>query len=96
MVLVTKNARYASDSMDGKTRTEAQLETDIITSYEEANNALADSGIDVTLRVVHIESVRARGKLFPRRTVMYDGLGRYTFLCLLVLEFCRPILCRVR
>lgn len=70
MVLVTKNARYASDSMDGKTRTEAQLETDIITSYEEANNALADSGIDVTLRVVHIESVRTRGKLFHRRTAM--------------------------
>lgn len=34
------------------------METDIITAYAGANDALADSGIDVSLRVVHMERVR--------------------------------------
>lgn len=36
------------------------METDIITAYEGANNALDDSGIGFNIRVVHMEQVDAK------------------------------------
>lgn len=57
MVVYTKKAMFESNSADGSVRSNAQMETDIITAYEGANNALADSGVDFRIRVVHMAEV---------------------------------------
>ena len=60
MVLYTTKAMAGTDGVN-PTRTKAQMETDIITAYEGANNALKESlgeGAEVTLNVVHIDMVR--------------------------------------
>lgn len=48
-----------TNDVDGPMRSETQMETDIITAYEGANNALRDSGVDITLNVVHMARVGA-------------------------------------
>lgn len=48
-----------TNDVDGPMRSETQMETDIITAYEGANNALMDSGVDITLNVVHMARVGA-------------------------------------
>lgn len=59
MVLYTTKAMIETNDVDGPMRSEAQMETDIITAYEGANNALRDSSVDITLNVVHMERVSA-------------------------------------
>eukprot|EP00904_Undaria_pinnatifida_P002945 jgi/Undpi1/12651/HiC_scaffold_6.g02319.m1 len=43
MVLYTTKSKSGTDDLDGPTRSNDQMETDIITAYEGANNALKDS-----------------------------------------------------
>lgn len=57
MVLYTEKAKFSLGSEDGTVRTRSQTETDIITAYENANNALVDSGVDMKLRIVHVQQV---------------------------------------
>lgn len=52
MLVVYTKASLAASSVDAD-----QMETNIMTSYEWANQALADSGIDATLNVVHMAQV---------------------------------------
>ena len=60
MVLYTKKAKFKTDSDEGTVRTSSQMETYIITAYEGANNAFLDSGIDLKIRVVHVQEVLCR------------------------------------
>lgn len=64
MVLYTDASMVRSS---GKTlKTEQQMETEIITAYAEANDALADSGISATVNVVHTARASAYfSSLFP-------------------------------
>lgn len=59
MVLYTTAAMVETDFADGPMRTEAQMETEIITAYEGTNNALRDSDVDITLNIVYIGRVGA-------------------------------------
>lgn len=54
MVLYTKAAMVSSGA-DATLMTAKQMETDIITAFAVANDALADSGIAAALNVVHME-----------------------------------------
>lgn len=45
--------------LNGPLRSEAQVETDIITAFEGTNDALKNSGIDINFNVVHMERVGA-------------------------------------
>lgn len=58
MVLYTEKAKFSLGSEDGTVRTSSQMETDIITAYEGANNALVDSGVNMKLRIVHVQQVK--------------------------------------
>ncbi|CAM9661323.1 unnamed protein product [Scytosiphon promiscuus] len=53
MVLYTA-ASLVKSSANSALMTEQQMETEIITAYAEANDALADSGISATVNIVHI------------------------------------------
>ncbi|CAM9605666.1 unnamed protein product, partial [Ectocarpus fasciculatus] len=57
MVLYTAAAMISSGTA-GTLLTNQQMETEIITAYATANDALADSGISATLNVVHIAQAR--------------------------------------
>eukprot|EP00904_Undaria_pinnatifida_P009471 jgi/Undpi1/5654/HiC_scaffold_2.g00928.m1 len=57
LVLYTKASLAASNSGEGALMSADQMETSIITAYEWANQALADSGIDATLNVVHMAQI---------------------------------------
>lgn len=46
-----------SNSVNGAERSSSQMETDIATSYQEANDALAASAVGFTIRIVHMEQV---------------------------------------
>ena len=48
---------YTSNAMFGSERGSEQLETDIAASFQEANDGLAASGVDFTIRIVHMEEV---------------------------------------
>ncbi|CAM9749076.1 unnamed protein product, partial [Laminaria digitata] len=54
LVVYTKASMVASSADEPALITADQMETNIITSYEWANQALADSGVDATLNVVHM------------------------------------------
>lgn len=56
MVLYTKKALIDS-TLDTPVDTIEQMETSIITAYEGANNAMEDSGLGLTLNVVHMAYV---------------------------------------
>lgn len=58
LVLYTKNAMLETNSENAVGRSIAQMETDIATSYQSANNALTDSAVDFSVRVVHVQKVR--------------------------------------
>lgn len=58
LLLYTPRAMYASDSTGGAIKSTAQMETDLVTAYAMANDALKDSGVDFTLNVVHMQQVR--------------------------------------
>lgn len=70
MVLYTKKAMLESNALDGAVRSNDQMESAIITAFEGANNALVDSGVGFTLRVVYMAEV---GFAFTR------GSSTYTF-----------------
>lgn len=56
MVLYTSAAMISSDA--GSTLlTESQMESEINNAYSFANDALADSNIDATINIVHVEQV---------------------------------------
>ncbi|CAM9482761.1 unnamed protein product [Ectocarpus fasciculatus] len=55
LVLYTEKAMLESTSGDGAGRTIAQMESDIATAYQGANNALSASGVDFSVRIVHME-----------------------------------------
>lgn len=57
LVLYTKNALLDSNTLAGDKRTNSQMETDIASSYQEANNALAASGVDFSIRIVRMLEV---------------------------------------
>lgn len=54
MVLYTEASLVKSATAGSALTTEQQMVTEILTSYAEANDALADSGISATVNVVHI------------------------------------------
>ncbi|CAN0470461.1 unnamed protein product, partial [Ectocarpus sp. 8 AP-2014] len=55
LVLYTEKAMLESNSGDGAGRSIAQMESDIATAYQGANNALSASGVDFSVRIVHME-----------------------------------------
>lgn len=57
MVLYTANAMFDSNSLAGAERSNSQMETDIAASYQGANDALAASGVNFSVRVVHMREV---------------------------------------
>lgn len=57
MVLYTQAAMISSGTA-GTLLTNQQMETEIITAYATANDALADSGISATINVVHVAEAR--------------------------------------
>ncbi|CAM9859463.1 unnamed protein product, partial [Hapterophycus canaliculatus] len=57
LILYTKNAMKESNSDAVIGRSTSQMETDIATSFQGANNALTDSGVDFAIRVVHMQEV---------------------------------------
>lgn len=57
LVLYTANAMRDSSSIAGAERSNSQMETEIATSYQEANAALAASGVGFTIRIVHMKEV---------------------------------------
>lgn len=57
LVLYTEKAMLESDSGDGAGRSIAQMESDIATAYQGANNALSASGVNFSVRIVHMEQV---------------------------------------
>lgn len=72
LVLYTEKAMLESASGDGAGRTIAQMESDIATAYQGANNALSASGIDFSIRIVHMEQVLSA--CMHSRNVMFDVL----------------------
>eukprot|EP00752_Nemacystus_decipiens_P011073 g9837.t1 len=62
MVLYTRAAMVSSGT--DTLLTEAQMETEIITHFATANDALADSGIDAVLNLVHVQQA-SRVSLVP-------------------------------
>lgn len=46
------------------------MESDIITAYASANDALEDSGVDVTVRVVHMAQVKTMARSRERLRVV--------------------------
>lgn len=61
LVLYTGNAMSDSNTLSGAERSNSQMETDIALSYQGANDALAASGVDFSIRVVHMREVRFTG-----------------------------------
>lgn len=57
LVLYTQNAMFDSTSLAGAERSSSQMETDIAASYQGANDALAASGVDFSVRLVHMREV---------------------------------------
>lgn len=57
LVLYTKQAMLDSNDENGARRSSAQMETEIATSYQEANDALVDSGVEFAIRIVHMQQV---------------------------------------
>ena len=57
LVLYTQNAMFDSNALTGAERTSSQMETDIAASYQGANDALASSGVNFVIRVVHMKEV---------------------------------------
>ncbi|CAM9226026.1 unnamed protein product [Ectocarpus sp. 4 AP-2014] len=55
LVLYTEKAMLESNSGDGAGRSIAQMESDIATAYQGANNALFASGVNFSVRIVHME-----------------------------------------
>lgn len=92
MVLYTTKSMAGAD--DSPARSRAQMETDIITAYEGANNALNDSlgGTEVTLNVVHIGWVRALSlSLSPRDRFLLTFFFSFCVFFFVILLYClRP------
>lgn len=57
LVLYTASAMRDSKSLAGAERTNAQMESDIAASFQGANDALAASGVDFTVRLVKLIEV---------------------------------------
>lgn len=72
LVLYTNKAMLESNSGDGAGRSIAQMESDIATAYQGANNALSASGVDFSVRIVHMEQVLS--EFVHSRYVMFDVL----------------------
>lgn len=69
MVLYTKNAMYTGYGNPGQTlRSHSQIQTDIVEAYASTNDAFLDSGIDVTVNVVHMQLVRISHTYLPTCT----------------------------
>ena len=60
LVIYTPNARLDSTSLAGADRSSSQMETDIAASFQGANDALEASGVNFSIRVVHMREVRYR------------------------------------
>lgn len=58
LILYTERAMLDANGEHGADRSGSQIESEIATSYQEANNALADSGVGFTIRIVHMEQVQ--------------------------------------
>lgn len=48
---------YTAQAAFGTQRSSEQMETNIVASYQEANDGLAASGVDFTIRIVHMQQV---------------------------------------
>lgn len=57
LILYTKKAMLDANNESGAERSSAQMETEIATAYQEANDALTDSGVGFNIRIVHMEQV---------------------------------------
>lgn len=57
LILYTPKALQDSSSETGAARTSSQLETELVTAWEEANEALVDSAVNFKIRIVHMEQV---------------------------------------
>lgn len=83
LVIYTPNARLDSTSLSGADRSSSQMETDIAASFQGANDALEASGVNFSLRVVHMREVRyrpsttlsARQRLYPTKQNKISFLG---------------------
>lgn len=59
MVLYTKNAMYTNYELPSQSlRSESQMQTEVFEAYASTNDAFEDSGIDLTINVVHMQLVR--------------------------------------
>lgn len=86
LVLYTSKAMSLSDNARGSINSSAQMESDIVGAYSMANDALTDSGVNVTLNIVHMQHVRNNPATTAMRAGRLDNyVGRFENLLTAVL-----------